>query len=385
MAHTYAAPLDDIRFVLEDVVDYPAAIASLPGCEETSLDDLMDVLGEAAALCSEVLLPLNRVGDSEGCQLVGDSVRTPPGFVEAYEAFAGGGWTGIFASPDYGGAGLPHVAQAVLAELLCATNVAFSAYVTLGHGAYQALVRHGSPELARALPAEPGLRPLDRDDVPDRASCRHRPRAHSNECRPGDGRQLPHHGPEDLHHLRRPRPDREHRPPRARRSFRMLPRARAGSRCSSSPRPSPPTAAATGVVATALEHKMGICGDADLRDVVRGRLGRARRRAPPGHAGDVHDDEHGAARRRPAGPRPRGGRLPAGRRLRARAPPGSLAGRARAPRRSRPTRSSSTPTCAVRCFDPLTGRGRPGARALDRRRAGYRGAPSRPGAPRSGR
>ncbi len=154
MAHTYAAPLDDIRFVLEDVIDYPAAIASLPGCEETSLDDLMDVLGEAAALCSEVLLPLNRVGDSEGCQLAGDSVRTPPGFVEAYEAFAGGGWTGIFASPDYGGAGLPHVAQAVLAELLCATNVAFSAYVTLGHGAYQALVRHGSPELReRYLPS----------------------------------------------------------------------------------------------------------------------------------------------------------------------------------------------------------------------------------------
>ena len=59
----------------------------------------MDVLGEAAALCSEVLLPLNRVGDSEGCQLVGDSVRTPPGFVEAYTAFAGGGWTGIFAEP----------------------------------------------------------------------------------------------------------------------------------------------------------------------------------------------------------------------------------------------------------------------------------------------
>ncbi len=146
MAHTYAAPLDDIRFVLESVVDYPAAIVSLPGYEETSLDDLMEVLGEAAALCSEVLLPLNRIGDSEGCQLVGDSVRTPPGFVEAYKAFAGGGWTGIFASPDYGGAGLPHVAQAVLAELLCATNVAFSAYVTLGHGAYQALVRHGSPE-----------------------------------------------------------------------------------------------------------------------------------------------------------------------------------------------------------------------------------------------
>jgi alkylation response protein AidB-like acyl-CoA dehydrogenase len=149
VGHTYAAPLDDIRFVLESVVDYPSAVASLPGHEEASLDDLMDVLGEAAALCSERLLPLNRIGDVEGCELVGDSVRTPTGFADAYRAFAEGGWTGLFASPEFGGAGLPHVAQAVLAELLSATNVAFSAYVTLGHGAYQALVRHGSREQCR--------------------------------------------------------------------------------------------------------------------------------------------------------------------------------------------------------------------------------------------
>jgi alkylation response protein AidB-like acyl-CoA dehydrogenase len=146
MPHVYAAPLADIRFVLESVVDYPSTVAELPGYEDASLDDLMDVLGQAAALCGDVLLPLNRIGDREGCELVGDTVRTPPGFVDAYRQFADGGWTGLVASPAYGGAGLPHVAQAVLAELLCATNVAFSAYVTLGHGAYQALVRHGSTE-----------------------------------------------------------------------------------------------------------------------------------------------------------------------------------------------------------------------------------------------
>ena len=239
------------------------------------------------------------------------------------------------------------------------------------------------PRAARALPAEPGLRPLDGDDVPDRASCRHRPRAHSNEGRPGDGRQLPHHGPEDLHHLRRPRPDREHRPPRARQASGC---SRGHSRDLDVRRPQGPgrrQPQPSGCDRARAQD--GICRDADVRDVVRGRLGRARRRAPPGHAGDVHDDEHGAPGRRPAGPRPRGGRLPAGRRLRARAPPGSLARRARAPRpRGRPDRRPPRGAPYI-ASDPLTGRGRQGARALDRRRAGYRGAPSRPGAPRSGR
>jgi 3-(methylsulfanyl)propanoyl-CoA dehydrogenase len=146
MAQRYAAPLHDVRFVLESVVDYPATVATLPGYEEAGLDDLMGVLAEAGTLCTEVLLPLNRRGDEEGCRLVDGLVRTPTGFADAYRRFADGGWCGLMASPDYGGAGLPHVAQAVLAELVCGTNVAFSTYVTLGHGAYQALERHGSDE-----------------------------------------------------------------------------------------------------------------------------------------------------------------------------------------------------------------------------------------------
>jgi alkylation response protein AidB-like acyl-CoA dehydrogenase len=136
--------------VLEGVVDYPTTVASLPGYEEAALDDVMGVLAQAATLCADVLLPLNRVGDEEGCRLVGGGVRTPSGFVDAYRSFAEGGWCGLVASPEHGGAGLPHVVQAVLAELVCATNLAFSTYITLGHGAYQALVRHGSERQRRA-------------------------------------------------------------------------------------------------------------------------------------------------------------------------------------------------------------------------------------------
>ncbi|MEE8505357.1 MAG: acyl-CoA dehydrogenase N-terminal domain-containing protein, partial [Kiloniellales bacterium] len=91
---TYAAPLDDIRFVLYDLLDYEADIATLPGCEEASRDIVDAVLEEAAKFCENELLPLNRSGDEEGCTFENGVVRTPEGFKEAYDAFAQGGWAG---------------------------------------------------------------------------------------------------------------------------------------------------------------------------------------------------------------------------------------------------------------------------------------------------
>jgi alkylation response protein AidB-like acyl-CoA dehydrogenase len=148
----YHAPLDDIRFLLNDVHDV-AQLAALPGFEEATPDVIDAVLTEGAKFCEDVLFPLNQVGDAEGCRYENGSVRTPPGFPEAYQQYASGGWTGVAASPEYGGQGLPEAVRFVMEEMLCSANLSFSMYPGLSHGAVSALVSHGSDELkTRFLP-----------------------------------------------------------------------------------------------------------------------------------------------------------------------------------------------------------------------------------------
>jgi alkylation response protein AidB-like acyl-CoA dehydrogenase len=149
---TYRAPLDDIRFVLHDVHGV-ARLAELPGCEEATPDVVDAVLAEGAAVCEQVLFPVNQSGDAEGCTYDNGTVRTPSGFKEAYAQYAAGGWTGIAADPQYGGQGLPEAVRFVFEEMLCSANLSFSMYPGLSHGAYSALMSHGSDELkARYLP-----------------------------------------------------------------------------------------------------------------------------------------------------------------------------------------------------------------------------------------
>jgi alkylation response protein AidB-like acyl-CoA dehydrogenase len=149
---TYRAPLDDIRFVLHDVHGV-ARLAELPGCEEATPDVIDAVLAEGAALCEQVLFPVNQSGDAEGCTYDQGTVRTPSGFKAAYRQYADGGWTGIAADPAYGGQGLPEAVRFVFEEMLCSANLSFSMYPGLSHGAYSALMSHGSEELkARYLP-----------------------------------------------------------------------------------------------------------------------------------------------------------------------------------------------------------------------------------------
>ncbi len=143
---TYAAPLEDIRFLLNELLDYDGTVAGLPGYEEASADIVEAVLEEGAKFCENELLPLNRSGDEEGCIFENGVVRTPTGFKEAYKAFAEGGWTGLACDPAYGGQGLPKTLQFILEELICSTNLSFGMYPGLSHGAYNALVLHGSDE-----------------------------------------------------------------------------------------------------------------------------------------------------------------------------------------------------------------------------------------------
>ncbi|MEQ8964323.1 MAG: acyl-CoA dehydrogenase C-terminal domain-containing protein [Azospirillaceae bacterium] len=142
---TYHAPLDDIRFVLGELLG-TEKLAELPGYEEATPDIVDAVLEEAAKLAENELFPLNQSGDEEGCVFENGVVRTPKGFKAAYDAFTAGGWAGLAADPEYGGQGLPKVVNFVMEEVLSSANLSFSMYPGLTQGAYNALEAYGSDE-----------------------------------------------------------------------------------------------------------------------------------------------------------------------------------------------------------------------------------------------
>ena len=149
---TYKAPLDDIRFLLTEVLEVEQ-LSKLPGYEEATPDVLMAVLEEGAKLCEDVLAPLNQSGDAEGCHYENGVVTTPKGFKEAYAEFVKGGWPAMTAPVAYGGQGLPHLTRFVFDEMLCSANLSFSMYPELGHGVAMSIERWGSEELKqRFLP-----------------------------------------------------------------------------------------------------------------------------------------------------------------------------------------------------------------------------------------
>ncbi|MFZ4406033.1 MAG: acyl-CoA dehydrogenase C-terminal domain-containing protein [Paracraurococcus sp.] len=149
---TYTAPLRDMRFVLTELAG-TERLRALPGCEDIGPDLVEPVLEEAAKFCSEVLLPINRSGDEEGCVLENGVVRTPRGFPEAYRAFCEAGWSSLGADPAYGGQGLPKAIGLLVEEMICSANMAFGMYPGLSHGAYMALSKHGtSAQKALYLP-----------------------------------------------------------------------------------------------------------------------------------------------------------------------------------------------------------------------------------------
>jgi len=142
----YRAPLNDIRFALYDVLDAETLFNRL-GYTDATRDILDAVLDEAARFSENVLAPLNSVGDDVGSTYdqANRSVTTPPGFKAAYEQFIEGGWTGLTASPDFGGQGLPHVMGVPLNEMINAANLAWGNFPLLSHGAVEALKQHGEP------------------------------------------------------------------------------------------------------------------------------------------------------------------------------------------------------------------------------------------------
>jgi acyl-CoA dehydrogenase len=143
---SYKAPVDDSLFLLNHVFDY-ARYGNLPGFSDAPADVVEAVLREGAKVAEEILQPLNRIGDIEGCTRHDDgSVTTPKGFKEAYQAYTAGGWMGFAADPAYGGQGLPICLSIALNEYAISANMAFAMYPGLTTGAMRALHTHGSEE-----------------------------------------------------------------------------------------------------------------------------------------------------------------------------------------------------------------------------------------------
>lgn len=146
----FKAPLRDISFVRDEVLDFPGLWSKLPGCQDITPDTTKAILEELGKFCENELAPLNRIGDQQGCRLQGTEVKTPDGFKEAYQLFVESGWPSLATSPEYGGQGLPHSLGMIMNELLGTANWSWSMYPLLSHGAKVSIETHGSEELKQA-------------------------------------------------------------------------------------------------------------------------------------------------------------------------------------------------------------------------------------------
>jgi alkylation response protein AidB-like acyl-CoA dehydrogenase len=142
---SYKAPLRDMRFVLYELMN-GEKLTALKGYEDFSRDLIDPVLDEAAKMCEEVLQPINRSGDEEGCRLENGVVYTPKGFKEAYAKFCEGGWPGIASDPAFGGQGMPKIVNTMVEEMICSSNLSFGMYPGLTYGCYVALHGYGTQE-----------------------------------------------------------------------------------------------------------------------------------------------------------------------------------------------------------------------------------------------
>ncbi len=139
---TYAAPVKDMQFLLHDVLKISAQ--DIPGYGDLDEGFTGAVLEEAGKIAADIMAPLNAVGDREGCVLENGVVRTPAGFRGAFDALRDGGWTALDCAPEFGGQGLPHLVHCVVNEALVSANMALNMYMGLTHGAYSAILAHGS-------------------------------------------------------------------------------------------------------------------------------------------------------------------------------------------------------------------------------------------------
>ncbi|PIE08223.1 MAG: acyl-CoA dehydrogenase [Rhodobacterales bacterium] len=142
----YRAPAEELRFILNHVVHFPEVAATERFADATP-ETVEAILSEAAKLCDGVLAPANRAGDMQGPVLEGGTLRTSPGFRDAYRQIAEGGWVGMAADPEHGGMGLPFTLAAAVNDMMSGANVALSLSPMLTQGQIEALEAHASDEM----------------------------------------------------------------------------------------------------------------------------------------------------------------------------------------------------------------------------------------------
>ncbi|MDF0544283.1 acyl-CoA dehydrogenase C-terminal domain-containing protein [Sphingobium sp. H39-3-25] len=142
---SYAAPIEDYRFLLEKVLGFDGAMSELG--KDVEIDLALAVLEEAGRMCTDRLHPINREGDEQGSRLIDGEVHTPAGFAETYRDFVAAGWPSLSADPAHGGQGLPFILQLWVDEMMSATNLSFGLFSGLTRGASETIVAHASDEL----------------------------------------------------------------------------------------------------------------------------------------------------------------------------------------------------------------------------------------------
>ena len=142
----YKAPLRDMRFLMNEVFDYPGHYSKLSNGADATPDMVEAILGEAAKFCEEVLSPLNLSGDLEGCHFDNGKVTTPAGFKEAYDTYVAGGWQGLSHPVEYGGQGMPMSLGLFKSEMMGTANWSFTMYPGLSLGAMNTILQHATEE-----------------------------------------------------------------------------------------------------------------------------------------------------------------------------------------------------------------------------------------------
>jgi alkylation response protein AidB-like acyl-CoA dehydrogenase len=144
---SYKAPLRDMQFILFDVLKVQDSGNTMASYAEASSDVVTAILEEAGRFCENVLQPIKRSGDEEGCHFEQGTVTTPKGFKEAYNKYVEGGWTGLACDPEFGGQGLISPVNFAVEEMICSANLSFGLFPGLTHGAYNALRVHATDVL----------------------------------------------------------------------------------------------------------------------------------------------------------------------------------------------------------------------------------------------
>ncbi|TMV12895.1 acyl-CoA dehydrogenase C-terminal domain-containing protein [Arenibacterium halophilum] len=141
---SYTAPTKDMQFILHEMLK--VSQSDVPGYDELEPEFTSAVLEEAGKISSEVLHPLNVVGDTQGCTLENGVVRTPEGFKAAFDQMRDGGWPGLDMPEEFGGQNMPYVLNTAVGEMFSSSNQAFTMYQGLTHGAASAILAHGSDQ-----------------------------------------------------------------------------------------------------------------------------------------------------------------------------------------------------------------------------------------------